>query len=276
MSAFDRLHRKRTDLPPRIICHGPPKIGKTTLSNEFPNPIFLQTEDGENEDEISTFGKIESYDEFIQVLADLYTEPHDFKTGVVDSTTALEQMIITKVIEQNPTTEKGKPVKSIEDYGYGKGYVLVEQKWLEVIQCVNALRKDRKMAFIFIAHSNMVSISPPDGDPYKSYGLQLSNKGASLLEREFDLIIFLNTARVIKEADAGFGGKHKYATGTGAFVMMNMDRGNPAYTGGSRYNTPPTIRFDKGQGFAALAPYLPGFDETQAEAMGAVEQKDAA
>jgi hypothetical protein len=266
--SFENLHRKKMDKPPRILISGRPKIGKTTLASEFPNPVFLQTEDGENEVEISTFGEINSYEEYYNLLADLYHKDHDFKTVVTDTATALEKLIFDKVVRDNPTTEKGKPVKSIEDYGYGKGYILAEHYWRELMEGWQALRRDRGMFIVLLAHETVETHRPPDGEPFNRYSIALNSRAREYLIGEFDVILHLSTPRHVKETEDARGRDHKYATGSSQ-VIMNADNGSPSNVGGSRITMPATIRFERGKGYEALAPFFPPFATETA-------QKDAA
>ena len=57
-----------------------------------------------------------TFDDVMQALAALYTEEHGFRTLVVDSVDWLEPLVWAQVC-------KDQGWKSIEDAGYGKGYV---------------------------------------------------------------------------------------------------------------------------------------------------------
>ena len=57
-----QIMRTTAKLPPIIVLHGQPGIGKTTLAQNFPAPVFIQTEDGcPSGLEIDTFGLLDSY-----------------------------------------------------------------------------------------------------------------------------------------------------------------------------------------------------------------------
>jgi len=52
-----QITRTTAKLPPIIVLHGQPGVGKTTLAQNFPRPVFIQTEDGcPSGLEIETFG----------------------------------------------------------------------------------------------------------------------------------------------------------------------------------------------------------------------------
>lgn len=265
------LKRVKSTLPPRLIIYGPEKIGKTTLASEFPNPVFIQTEDGETADEITTFGKLTSFDDVYEAMGSLYTEDHDYRTVVIDSLSALQPLIWQKLISDRPSTEKGKPVKQIEDYGYGKGYVMALDYWRMLVEGVDALRRDRNMAVILIGHSRVANITPPESDSFNRYTVDINDKASDLIAREMDGILFLKCPIQIKEDDVGFNKTRKRATGSGSVVLIHTDKGNPAHSAGTRYDMPPTLRYDKGEGYNVLAPYFPGY-----QAPESAEQKEAA
>ena len=46
MISLADIHETTATLPPRVLVHGQEGVGKTTLASKFPEPVFLQTEDG--------------------------------------------------------------------------------------------------------------------------------------------------------------------------------------------------------------------------------------
>ena len=86
--------RSSTSLsPPRLLLYGVAGVGKTEFAAASPRPVILQTEDGLGRIEATTFGLLRSFDEIMEALGALYTEPHDFETLVVDSLDWLEPLV---------------------------------------------------------------------------------------------------------------------------------------------------------------------------------------
>src|SRR5690348_10901662 len=77
----------------RAVLHGPPGLGKTTMAAGAPDNVFIQTEDGAGLLRISTFGPMKSYSSTMDCVSELYTEPHDYRTLVVDSLDWLEPLV---------------------------------------------------------------------------------------------------------------------------------------------------------------------------------------
>ena len=70
--------------PPRLLLYGVAGVGKTLCATGSPRPVVIQTEDGLGTISVPTFGLLRSFDEVMEALASLYTEPHDYQTVVLD------------------------------------------------------------------------------------------------------------------------------------------------------------------------------------------------
>jgi hypothetical protein len=247
------LRRTRSADPPRLILYGPEKAGKTTLASEFPAPVFLQTEQGAGLLEIDTFGKLTSYADVMDAIGALYDGDHQFGTVVVDSVTALQPLIWAETGERGD--DKGNKKKRIEDFGYGKGYVYALQVWAEFLEGLEALRRDRNMGIVLIAHSKIERFDDPETVAYSRYEIDLHEKARDFLKREVDAVLLLKPDVTIKTEDAGFNKTRARADGGRSVWIHGTSR--PAYTAGSRYSLPDRILYEPGQGYAALAEYFP-------------------
>lgn len=236
--------------PPRILLYGVPGIGKTTLAAEFPAPVFIQTEQGTPGDvELDSFGTITSFNDVMDAFTALYQESHNFGTVVVDTLDAFEPMVWAQACAENGW-------KTIEDPGYGKGYVAAEDVWRRFIEAQNALRTERGMIVLSLAHCETVKYEPPGMEPYNRYHIKLHKRGAALLSENVDLLAFANYDVNIKKTDVGFNKKATHAEGGGVRLIHTEER--PAFLAKNRYGMPAKITYRRGYGYPELAKYFPG------------------
>lgn len=229
------------NLPPRIVLLGTEKIGKTTFScgsrieNESvaevglnaPVVISVDGEEGADALPVARFDTAKSFQEVMQDLRDLAKEPHDFRTVVLDSASALEPLIWSKVIE-----EDDRHPKNIEGVGggFGKGYIAALDKWRQLCAGLDYLRKEKGMASIIIGHAKIKSINTPDTEPFDSYVFDLNDKAANLLYRWADLILFATTKTFVRGGDKN--GAHGRGYDSGERYLYTQKRAT--HPGGGR------------------------------------------
>lgn len=209
--------------PQKILIYGVPGVGKTTFASTFPDPILLRTEDGASALNIPTFPAIVTDLRQLDKAIAALLKPHDFKTLIVDSLDWLEPLVLSYICE---VAKK----ESIEDFGFGKGYVKAEETWRRIVAKLEKLRQ-RGMHIITIAHAVPVTYDAPDTDPYQRYSLKLHKRAAAVWMEWADMTLFLNyKANVIKSNKEG--GKAK-AKGSGDRIIYTQER--PAYQAKSRW-----------------------------------------
>lgn len=248
------LKRKKATLPPRVLFYSQPGMGKTTLANEFPETVFIQTEQGEGTDEINALGPKNgdeihtSYNTVTEALIDLYQGDHTFKSVAIDSIDKLEPLVWRAVCEANKWD-------SIETPGYGKGYLAADEFWRYIVECLNALRIERGMNIILLGHSDVERFDDPRTTSYSRFDIRLHKRAQAIIEDEVDMIGFISQEASIKEEDAGFNKKRSHAEGGTARWIYTENR--PSLNAKNRYSMPPKLIFKKGEGYAKLAPYFP-------------------
>lgn len=225
------IQKNNFDKPPRIVIHGTPGIGKTTFAAGAPKPIFVQTEDGLGNLSPDAFPLATSFDGVMEAFGALYTEDHKYQTVVVDSLSALEQMIWSKVA-------KDAGHDNIEQLGYGKGYVIALDHWHAFLDGVNALR-DRGIMPVLIAHTDVVRFDSPETDPYDRYLIKLHKRAFQLLYERADIIGFANYQTAVIKTDAGFNKKVARGVETGDRRLHLVEK--PAFVAKNRYSLPESI-----------------------------------
>ncbi len=237
-------------MPQRILLYGVPGLGKSTFGSTFDKPILARTEDGAGTIDIPTFPNlIKSYQDMCNVVDTLHGE-HNFKTLIIDSLDWLEPIVWAYQILIRPNTEKGKKVKTIEDYGFGKGYHMSLDLWRYLMQGFDSLRNQKGIEIVLIAHADIKRYDSPDSEPYDRYQAKL-HKSAFALWREWaDMMLFLNFKTHVESTDVGFNKEVKRGTGSGDRVVYTEER--PAFLAKNRLSLPPEILIGQDKNWSAF------------------------
>ena len=226
------LMRSTALAPPRVLVHGVAGIGKTTFAAGAENPVFVITEDGLGTLGVPHFPLARSFDAVMEALAALYSEAHDFKTVVIDSLDWLEPLVWARACKNNGWA-------SIEDAGYGKGYVAALDLWRQYLDGLNALRDERGLTIIQIAHTDIKRFDSPEHEPYDRYVIKLHARASALLQEHSDVVLFANYRISTVKSDIGFNKKVTRALGSGERLLFTAER--PAFIAKNRYGLPDTL-----------------------------------
>ncbi|MDG4574447.1 MAG: ATP-binding protein [Defluviicoccus sp.] len=230
--SLNELKRKTALAAPRILVHGVAGVGKTTFAAGAPAPVFVCTEDGLGTLAATHFPLARTFDAVMEALAALYTESHAFETVVVDSVDWLEPLIWQKACQENGW-------KDLEQPGFGKGYVAALEFWRQYLEGLNALRDERGMAVIQIAHTDIKRFDSPEHEPYDRYVIKLHTRAAALLQEHSDVVLFANYRISTVKSDVGFNKKVTRALGSGERVLYTAER--PAFLAKNRYGLPDSL-----------------------------------
>lgn len=223
---------KRAMAPPRLVVYGEHGCGKTTLAASAHKPIFLPLEDGLTGLEVDAFPILKSWKEVKEAMNALAGQA-DFGTVAIDSLDWLEPLIWDQVCATHETK-----VSSIEDIGYGKGYVAAVSYWREFLDLCDRLRA-QGMAVILIAHSEIKRFAAPDSEGYDRFQIKLHRMASAVVQEWADVIGFAQFETQIKKQDAGFGKVNARGVSTGRRLLHVVEK--PAYVAKNRYGMPDTI-----------------------------------
>lgn len=205
--------------PARVVLGGVEGIGKTTLASQFPDALILDTEEGSKHLDVA---RVECHD-FAAVesaMHELCRDRQGFRTVVVDSADWAERSLIEQIVRH-----AGK--KSIEDFGFGKGYTIVAERIGRFLALADQLIA-AGLNVVFVAHVKVVRTSPPDmQDGYDRYELKLTKQTAPLFKEWADALLFCNyRTKLVEGADGrmkAIGGRERviYTSRTAAWDAKN-------------------------------------------------------
>ena len=223
LQSIQRTKRLRA---PKIVIAGPGKIGKTTFAAHAPNAVGILTEDGADAVDAAAFPLAQSLDDVYSAIGTLLNEDHQYESVFIDSLDWLEPLLHAHVCAANKWA-------NIEAPGYGKGYIAAAEEWRTLLSGLEALRQQKNMAVILIAHDKIKRFESPMHDGYDQYTIKLHDRASALVQEWADVIGWANYQVITTEADAKFGGKETKARTTGKRILHVEP--HPAHMGGNRF-----------------------------------------
>lgn len=217
------VKRGKLDAPIRLLAYGPEGIGKSTLAAGAPGPLFIGAEDGTEQLDVARV-EPKAWDDVFFLVSELATTAHDYRTVVLDTADWAEPLCWEHVCKQG-----GK--KSIEEFGYGKGYVAALDEWRRLLSWLDRLRSGRGMNAVLLAHARVAQFKNPEGDDYDRYTLKLHEKASGLLKEWCDAVLFCQYETFTHDK----GGRTK-GIDSGARVMHTVRRA--AFDAKNRYGLP--------------------------------------
>jgi hypothetical protein len=182
---------------PVVTIIGEQGLGKTSLAASFPKPFFIWVEDGSKAipknagaawlpNEAGNGPKIcQSSKEVIDQIRALGQEKHGFQTLVIDSITQLNTIIEQEIIDSDPGNPKGinQAFK-----GFGNGHSAVSSVHQTIRNYCERLKDRKRMAIVFIGHTDTENMSLPDQDLFTRYTLRMNKRSVSHYSDNVDIV----------------------------------------------------------------------------------------
>lgn len=195
----------------------------------MPGAIILDLEDGLEDIDCQATPHLETLDEVLAWIGELYEGTHKYETIVIDTLDFLERLIWKSVCAKG-----GKTV--IDDFGFGRGYKAALQVWVELLEGLDALRAVRKMSILLLAHCETSKYENPESEPYDRYGPRLHKGASQLLQQWADEVLFASYRVYTVKEEGGYGKDRTRGVGGEERVIRTTERA--AYLAKNRLGLP--------------------------------------
>ena len=221
----------------KFLVYGPEGIGKSTFVSKIPGIVFIDTEGSTSELDVSRLPVPTSWQMLLDEVDYAASHVSEVPALVIDTGDWAERLCLDHVLNTHPVN--GQPMKSIEDAGYGKGYVYLYEEFGKLLNKMLAM-SDHGQHVGFTAHAMMRKFELPDElGSYDRWELKMSKKVAPLLKEWSSLMLFANYKTMVYAVDDK-GKKHK-ASG-GQRVMYTSH--HPCWDAKNRFDLPEEMSFD--------------------------------
>lgn len=241
MSILKNAIKGRIERPPFMCLYGFEGVGKTTYASSFPNPFFIDTEEGTTEFAEASRLFPKTWQEIEEIINDLSKPGHGYGSIIVDTITQLEPLINKVVCEENDW-------ETIEDPGYGTGFKVAGVRWLWLVKALRKIRNEQNIPILFCGHAKVKSKDDPSyNESYDRNELLLNNHAAGIIKSNVEFLAFAkNEVSFIKQK----GKQKSRAYDTGNKLIYTEYR--VAFDAKNRFGLPPYFEMPRENGYQEL------------------------
>lgn len=232
MSVLDKI-TKLEPKAPRLTIYGKPGVGKSTLASQFPEPLFLLTEETGLVNVTAIPVAVTFLEMWNNVKELLAVEDLPYKTIVIDSISKLDALIVKHILDEEPPSKSGKAATlNSACGGYGSG-VLRCQSIHRAFKAMMDKFQDKGIGVVYVSHSAVSKIKSPDAEDYDINSIVMNHdKSREIYLDDVDGVLFCRLRSHVMETDSG----RAIVKSTGERIIMAGV--NEAHVSKNRYNMP--------------------------------------
>jgi len=180
-------------LPIKLGIYGAEGIGKTSLANELPDPLFIDTENGSARINCRRI-KTSSWENLIAIVKSVIDNPTICKTLVIDTLDKAESFCIDYLCQKFRKA-------NIEDWGYGRGYTILQDEVNRLFELLNKVIAVGIHVTV-IAHGKPRKFElPEESSAFDRWELKLTRQVGPLFKEWCDILLFCNYKTYVVTTD---------------------------------------------------------------------------
>lgn len=239
----------------KFCVYGAEGVGKTTLVSKFPGVIYIDTEGSTEHMTVTRYPCPLDWDDLMSMVDDAGRVMAKGGGTLVIDTLDWADILCTRSLCRE------KKWDSIEAAGYGKGYVMLGEKFAALLEKLTKLA-DQGINVGFCAHAQLRKVEKPEETgAYDHWELKCSKRVAPLVKEWCDLLLFCNYDSVVVHGNSPMEANR--ITGNKRVMYANHA---PTFDAKNRFGLPDKMPLD-------YDPLRPIFERAQAVAQ--VENKKA-
>ncbi|MDT2770527.1 ATP-binding protein [Enterococcus pseudoavium] len=168
----------------KVVLYGVEGIGKSTFASQFPDPLFIDTEDSTLHMDVKRFDKPTSW-EMLKQQVDYVKQNRPCQTLVIDTMDWAEDLCKRHLMAANGWN-------AIDSEGYGKKFVALAEQMGGLLNKLSEVI-DMGINVVVTAHAMLRKKEEPDEmGAFDRYELKLEKKTAPLVKEWADMVLFAN------------------------------------------------------------------------------------